>query len=283
MYGQIGSYVMDYVHLPDTKLRDHAENQWRNEPMDPTLRKQAVRDVKLVIKARHKGEHWAWKRTALLSAFDKTGLDDFALQLSQNGWRIMASGGTAKFLNDKGIKAWDVADIVGAPILGHRVVTLSRELHAALLAQRDKQEDEDELTRLKVPFIDLVYVNLYPLREEIARPECTLQSVIEKTDIGGPTMLRSAAKGRRLAVCRSSEFPVVLKLISGTYYKPIIDKYPRKEDRAKRDEEITALEQRIVSGLASIAECEISDYCHTSCEYHRKVAGEAFWNEIKLL
>lgn len=141
------------------------------------------------------------QRTALLSVYHKEGIVDFARQLIALGFQIYASGGTAKCLKEAGIKAMDVADLVGGgPILGHRVVTLSREVHAGLLA-RDIPEDLAELERLGLPFIDLVCVDLYPLEEEIAKPDSTRESVIEMTDIGGPTMIRSAAKGRRIVIC----------------------------------------------------------------------------------
>src|SRR3989344_2713785 len=135
---------------------------------------------------------------ALLTSYEK---DENLLRLGrlfkQNGWSILGSSGTAKYLLDNGISCRDVADIVGKPILGHRVVTLSRELHAALLA---KPEDYDELHKLRIEPIDLVYVTLYPLEKTITDPLATPADVIEKTDIGGPTLLRSAAKGRRLAL-----------------------------------------------------------------------------------
>lgn len=139
-------------------------------------------------------------RNALLSVFKKEGIVDFAQQLAAMGWNIFASGGTAEHLAKAGVWVTDVATIVGGKaILGHRVVTLSREVHAGLLATMS-DADITELEALGVPFIDLVCVDLYPLEEEIAKPEATTESVIEKTDIGGPTMLRSAAKGRRLVI-----------------------------------------------------------------------------------
>lgn len=194
------------------------------------------------------------KPVAFLSAFDKTGLDRFANQLVELGWDLLASAGTAKYLAEKGIKARDVAEIVGPPILRHRVVTLSREIHAALLAT-NSQEDQAELDRLGIQRIDLVYVNLYPLVEEILKSNSTLGSVIEKTDIGGPTLLRSAAKGRRIVLCSCFQFDPVLKYISGEY-------------KGSHD--------MFISGLVSIAEIVVSKYCESSAIYHRKVAGESF-------
>ncbi|MFA6554573.1 MAG: hypothetical protein WCS89_03650 [Candidatus Paceibacterota bacterium] len=140
-------------------------------------------------------------RNALLSVFHKDGITDFAQELVKLGFVIYASGGTAKHLKKDGIEVVDVATLVGGEaILGHRVVTLSREVHAGLLA-RNIEDDLNELSRLRIPFIDLVCVDLYPLKQEIAKPDSTLMKVIEQTDIGGPTMIRSAAKGQRIVVC----------------------------------------------------------------------------------
>jgi phosphoribosylaminoimidazolecarboxamide formyltransferase/IMP cyclohydrolase len=150
-------------------------------------------------------------KTALISVYNKDGIVEFAKELKSLDFNILASGGTAKVLGDAGIEVTDVASLVGGgAILGHRVVTLSREVHAGLLA-RDVAEDRAELEKLKIPFIDLVCVDLYPLADEIAKEGSTLESVIEKTDIGGPTMLRSAAKGRRIVVCDPEDRPKVIE------------------------------------------------------------------------
>lgn len=139
--------------------------------------------------------------TALLSVYHKDGIVDFAQQLLDLGWNLIASGGTARTLKEAGLAVRDVAELVGGKaILGHRVVTLSREVHAGLLAI-DSQEDTLELLGLNIPRIDLICVDLYPLKEATEMPGATTESVIEKTDIGGPTMLSSAAKGRRIVIC----------------------------------------------------------------------------------
>ncbi len=192
------------------------------------------------------------KPTALLSVYDKSGVTDFARELQVLGFDILASGGTARHLKESGVEVRDVADFIGDPILGHRVVTLSREIHAALLAT-DSAEDWVELAVLGIPRIDLVYVNLYPLQEEIRREGSTLESVIEKTDIGGPTMLRSAAKGRRLAVCRPSEIPFVLDVL-------------RQWNRDK------PFNPRHVSHLAAIVEMTVGEYSLASADFHRRYA-----------
>ena len=204
------------------------------------------------------------RKTALLSAYDKNGLEDFANQLVAHEYDLLGSSGTAKYLGGKGIKVRDVAEMVGEPLLKHKVVTLSRELHAGLLATEDPEEVA-ELEQHGIPRIDLVYVNLYPLIEEIANLGHTVESVIEKTDIGGPTMLRSAAKGRRIVLCRPSEFTIALKFISGKY----------------RD--IPGAENSILCGLASIAEYVISEYCLASSKYLGEIAGSKFFNESHLI
>ena len=135
-------------------------------------------------------------RTALLASYEKdTTLLRLGKMLKDAGWSLLGSAGTAKYLIENGVACRDVAELVGAPILGHRVVTLSRELHAGLLST---DADTAELQRLNVSRIDLVYVTLYPLEQAIAAGNPT--DVIEKTDIGGPTLLRSAAKGRRIVL-----------------------------------------------------------------------------------
>lgn len=141
------------------------------------------------------------KKTALLSVYNKEGVADFARELIELGFNILASFGTAEFLRKEGVSARDISGIVGEPILGHRVVTLSREVHAALLAQ---ESDGDELARLVVPRVDLVCADLYPLEETIALSN-NEEEVIDNTDIGGPALLRSAAKGRRIVICDAKD------------------------------------------------------------------------------
>jgi len=140
-------------------------------------------------------------KNALLSVYHKDGIVEFAQALVELGFTIYASGGTFKHLLINSINAVPVSDLVGGEaILGHRVVTLSREVHAGLLA-KNTEADIAELATLAIPRLDLVCVDLYPLEAEIAKPGSTRESVIEQTDIGGPTMIRSGVKGGRLVVC----------------------------------------------------------------------------------
>jgi phosphoribosylaminoimidazolecarboxamide formyltransferase/IMP cyclohydrolase len=148
---------------------------------------------------------------ALLSVYDKTGIEEFAKGLADLGWQLYASGGTAKAIAAAGLEVKDVAELVGGQaILGHRVVTLSREISAGLLADKASAEDMAEMVKLQLPVIDLVCVDMYPLEETINKSG-SRQAVIDQTDIGGPTMLRAAAKGRRIVLSQAGQRPEVLE------------------------------------------------------------------------
>lgn len=195
------------------------------------------------------------QKTALISVYDKTGIEDFAKELVGLGWRIISSGGTAKRLATAGIPVTDVAEITGMPpILSHRVLTLHPKIHGGLLAL-DTPEHLAELEKYGIPWIDLVCVDLYPLEEEIAkwssspakgRTEEGCKAVIEKTDIGGPTMLRAAAKGRRIVVCDPADRMKVIEWL--------------KTGEPEREE--------FLNSLAAKAEETVSRYCGLSAEYH---------------
>ncbi len=130
------------------------------------------------------------------------------------GWIILASGGTKKALRKAGIKSIDVAKIVGGKaILGHRVVTLSREIHAGLLAMNTGR-GRAALKRLGISFIDLVCVDFYAFKEAIANKGITVEQAIEMIDIGGPTMVNSGAKGMRIVVCDPKDRMPVLQEIT---------------------------------------------------------------------
>jgi phosphoribosylaminoimidazolecarboxamide formyltransferase/IMP cyclohydrolase len=132
---------------------------------------------------------------ALLSVSDKTGLIDFARELSNLGWELVSTGGTAKALRAAGLAARDVSDVTGFPeMMDGRVKTLHPAVHGGLLARRDIPEHMTALEEHGIGPIDLVAVNLYPFRETVARKDVTAEQAIENIDIGGPSMLRSAAK-----------------------------------------------------------------------------------------
>src|SRR5829696_2614439 len=132
---------------------------------------------------------------ALLSVSDKTGLLDLARGLHERGWELVSTGGTARALREAGVPARDVSDVTQFPeMLDGRVKTLHPAVHGALLARRDVPEHMRAIAEHQIAPIDLVAVNLYPFRETAARPDVDAETVVEQIDIGGPSMLRSAAK-----------------------------------------------------------------------------------------
>ena len=134
-------------------------------------------------------------RRALLSVSDKTGLLDFARGLHALGVELIASGGTARTLRESDLPVVDVETLTGsAEMLGGRVKTLHPRVHGGLLARRDHPGDQADLKKHDLATIDLVAVNLYPFEATVAVEGVTLADAIEKIDIGGPSMIRSAAK-----------------------------------------------------------------------------------------
>ncbi|HNI81815.1 MAG TPA: bifunctional phosphoribosylaminoimidazolecarboxamide formyltransferase/IMP cyclohydrolase [Rhodocyclaceae bacterium] len=132
---------------------------------------------------------------ALLSVSDKRGVVEFARELSALGIQLLSTGGTAKSLRDAGLPVTDVSDYTGFPeMLDGRVKTLHPKVHGGILARRDLPEHLAKLEAHSIPRIDLVVVNLYPFQATVAKPDCTLEDAIENIDIGGPTMVRAAAK-----------------------------------------------------------------------------------------
>lgn len=184
-------------------------------------------------------------KTALLASYTKDApLLRLATTLSKSGWTLLGSAGTAKYLKENGLVCQDVADIVGPPILGHRVVTLARKVYAGLLAAT--KDDYAELDRLNVRPINLVYVTLYPLEETI-KSGASQRDILEKTDIGGPTLLRAAAKGRRLTLSSPEQIPLVEAWINAGS--------PESE------------REQLTTKLAAAAERRVSEYVAASASY----------------
>lgn len=194
------------------------------------------------------------EKNALLSVYNKEGIVEFAQGLDELGWNIYSSGGTAKKINEgSGIPVTDVAELVGGgAILGHRVVTLSREVHAGLLADKNDSGQMGELEELNIPLIDLLCVDMYPLEQAIAEGKSESE-VIEATDIGGPTLLRSAVKGRRIVLSRQEQ------------REPVLDWL--------RDGEPNEMEVR--QRLAAVAEEEVADYVNMSAEFLGQISVES--------
>ena len=150
---------------------------------------------------------------ALISVSDKTGIVEFAKQLSSLGVKLLSTGGTAKLLAAAGLSVTEVGDYTGFPeMLDGRVKTLHPKVHGGILARRDVPEHMAALAQHQIPTIDLLVVNLYPFRETISKTECSLEEAIENIDIGGPTMLRSAAKNHRdvTVIVDPADYAVVL-------------------------------------------------------------------------
>jgi len=144
-------------------------------------------------------------KTALISVSDKTGVIDFAKALSQQGVKIISTGGTATRLTEAGLDVVSVDTVTGFPeMMDGRVKTLHPKIHGALLGLRDKSEHTEAMERHGIDPIDLVCVNLYPFEATVAREDCTIEEAIENIDIGGPSMIRSAAKNHRFVTVVTS-------------------------------------------------------------------------------
>ena len=150
-------------------------------------------------------------KRALISVSDKNGLVDFARGLAESGVEILSTGGTARLLGENGIMVTEVSDYTGFPeMMDGRVKTLHPKVHGGILARRGT--DEEAMARHDIAPIDLVVVNLYPFEQTVARPGCTIADAIENIDIGGPTMVRAAAKNHAAVtiVVDAGDYPAVL-------------------------------------------------------------------------
>jgi phosphoribosylaminoimidazolecarboxamide formyltransferase/IMP cyclohydrolase len=153
-------------------------------------------------------------RTALISVSDKTGIVDFAQELAEMGVKIISTGGTAKTLAEAGIDVTPIENVTGFPeMMDGRVKTLHPKIHGGLLALRDKAEHKAAMQQHGIDPIDLICVNLYPFEQTVSRPGCTLEHAIENIDIGGPSMIRSAAKNHRYVavVTNPSQYETVVE------------------------------------------------------------------------
>ena len=154
---------------------------------------------------------------ALVSVYDKTGLAEFVRQLSSRGIEIVSTGGTARMLREAGIAVRDVAELTGWPeMLGGRVKTLHPKVHGGILFRRGDAGDLEQTAEHKIAPIDLVVVNLYPFEATAAKPGLTSEELIENIDIGGPTMVRSAAKNFEsvAVVTDPADYPAIADEIS---------------------------------------------------------------------
>ena len=155
----------------------------------------------------------------LVSVSDKTGLVPFVKGLQAAGWEVIATGGTQRLLEEEGVKTIGISEVTGFPeICDGRVKTLHPKVHGALLARRDEPSHMQALAENGIETIDMVCVNLYPFRETIAKEGVTMAEAIEKIDIGGPSMLRSAAKNWNdvTVVCDPTDYDTILSEVRAT-------------------------------------------------------------------
>ncbi|MDE6294669.1 MAG: bifunctional phosphoribosylaminoimidazolecarboxamide formyltransferase/IMP cyclohydrolase, partial [Muribaculaceae bacterium] len=156
---------------------------------------------------------------ALISVSDKRGVVEFATALKSMGWEIIATGGTMKALRDAGLEITNISDVTGFPeICDGRVKTLHPKVHGGLLARRDIAAHMEALAENGIEMIDMVCVNLYPFEATIAKEGVTMEDAVENIDIGGPSMLRSAAKNFRdvTVVCDPDDYSEILDEIRST-------------------------------------------------------------------
>ena len=153
------------------------------------------------------------KKRALISVYDKTQITPFANQLNDLGFEIISTGGTAQLLRESGVPVRNVSDITGFPeMLDGRVKTLHPLIHGGILANRNKESHMSDMKKLNVGTIDIVVVNLYPFKETVSRKDATMTDAIENIDIGGPTLLRAAAKNFEfvLPICDPSDYDWII-------------------------------------------------------------------------
>jgi phosphoribosylaminoimidazolecarboxamide formyltransferase/IMP cyclohydrolase len=188
-------------------------------------------------------------KTALVSVSDKAGVVEFAKKLSGMGVRIISTGGTARALKEAGVKVVGIESVTGFPeMMDGRVKTLHPKIHGGLLGLRDKAEHTGAMKEHSIEPIDMVCVNLYPFEATIAKPGCTLAEAIENIDIGGPSMLRSAAKNHKF----------VTVVTSPQQYNRVIEEMEKKDGAVS--EELRSDYARVAFGLTASYDAAISKY-----------------------
>jgi len=163
---------------------------------------------------------------ALLSVSDKTGIVDFGEGLVRAGYQLISSGGTHSVLQAEGIPVMRVSDYTGSPeILDGRVKTLHPKIHGGILAQRNNSSHDLDRKVNRIELIDIVAVNLYPFKETVAKPDVTLEDAIENIDIGGPSMVRSAAKNYKdvAVLTNPNQYGIYLDALKGNISSVTVD------------------------------------------------------------
>ena len=188
-------------------------------------------------------------KTALVSVSDKEGVVEFATKLSKMGVKIISTGGTAKKLSEAGLEVVGIESVTGFPeMMNGRVKTLHPKIHGGLLGLRDNSEHRAAMEEHGIEAIDLVCVNLYPFEKTIAKSDCTLAEAIENIDIGGPSMLRSAAKNNKY----------VAVVTNPGQYERVIEEMEKKDGAVS--EELRSDLARIAFGLTASYDAAISKY-----------------------
>src|SRR5688572_12142364 len=186
---------------------------------------------------------------ALLSVSDKTGLVPFAAGLTRRGWELVSTGGTARALTEAGLPVIGVSDVTGFPeMMDGRVKTLHPRIHGGILARRDRPDDLEALRAHGIATIDLVVVNLYPFAKAASRRDIAFDALVEEIDIGGPSMVRAAAKNFRdvLVVVDPADYDEVLASLDRSGGPPLAFRF----DLARRAIAHTAAyDQTIASTL----------------------------------
>jgi len=194
-------------------------------------------------------------KTALISVSDKTGVVDFAKKLSDMGVKIISTGGTAKQIAEGGVDVVSVDSVTGFPeMMNGRVKTLHPKIHGALLAIRDNKEHAAALKEHSIEPIDLVCVNLYPFEQTVAKPNCDFADAIENIDIGGPSMLRSAAKNHKF----------VTVITNPTQFDPVIEEMQLNNGAVNGD--LRKDLARVAFGLTASYDAAISKYLNSKAE-----------------
>jgi phosphoribosylaminoimidazolecarboxamide formyltransferase/IMP cyclohydrolase len=188
---------------------------------------------------------------AIISLSDKSGIVRFAKDLQAFGVEILSTGGTAKTLRESGLRIMDVSEYTGFPeMLDGRVKTLHPKIHGALLGIRDNPDHAGKMKEHGMIPIDMVVVNLYPFEATVSRPSCTLEEAIENIDIGGPSMLRAAAKN----------YPYVTVIVEPADYQPVLDEMKKtggvisKETNFRLAKKVYALTARYDKAIAEYLE-----------------------------
>jgi len=203
-------------------------------------------------------------RTALISVSDKTDIEPLGRALDRAGIRILSTGGTASALKAAGVPVTEVSEHTGFPeIMGGRIKTLHPKIHGGILARRG--EDDGVMAEHGIEGIDLVVINLYPFAETVADPECTLEAGVEQVDIGGPAMLRAAAKNfaHVTVLCDPADYPMVIdKLPAGP------DPELRRQLAAKAFAHTSDYDAQITSWLSTAADARLPPGIELSLEHH---------------